>query len=188
MSLPAAGALALGSLASTSAPPEEDAGVAEVATERGTDGAREDLGQRFGLGPIDQVSYVVENLDQALPHYEALFGPFRRADSPLEDCRYRGRRVDCRLRLAVNHAGPIEIELIQVAQGEAPHLEHLRAHGEGLHHVRFRVDDLEVKIAALEEAGFESIFYKRFGPGLAFAYLETPKAMGSSVIELLEMP
>lgn len=146
------------------------------------------LARDLGLGPIDQVSYVVEDLERALPRYQALFGPFRQADSPLRDCLYRGRRVDCRLRLAVNRAGPVEIELIEVAEGEAPHLEHLKAHGEGLHHVRFRVSDLDAKIAALAEAGCQPLFYKRFGPTLAFAYLETPPEMGSSVIELLQMP
>jgi methylmalonyl-CoA/ethylmalonyl-CoA epimerase len=146
------------------------------------------LARDFGLGPIDQVSYVVEDLEQALPRYEALFGPFRRGDSPLRDCLYRGRRVDCRLHLAVNREGPVEIELIQVAEGEAPHLEHLKARGEGLHHVRFRVADLDGKLAELSEAGFQTVFYKRFGPTVGFAYLETPPQMGASVIELLEMP
>jgi catechol 2,3-dioxygenase-like lactoylglutathione lyase family enzyme len=142
---------------------------------------------RLGLGPIDQVAYVVEDLESALERYEPLFGPFQVADSPLESCTYRGRPVDCRLRLAVNRSGPLEIELIQVLEGEAPHSEHLRAHGEGLHHVRFRVENLDEKLEALGREGFETIFYKRFAPSLAFAYVETPEAIGRSVIELLEM-
>ena len=67
-------------------------------------------------------------------------------------------------------------------------LEHLREHGEGLHHVRFRVSDVDAKLAELEKEAFVPVFYKRFGPDVAFAYLETPKALGASVIELLEMP
>jgi len=142
----------------------------------------------LGLGPIDQVAYVVEDLEAALPRYVALFGPFDVADAPLSDCLYRGRSVDCRLRLAVNHSGPIEIELIEVLEGPAPHLEFLRTHGEGIHHVRFRVAELDVRLAALAHLGFEAIFYKRFGPGLAFAYVEAPRELGRSVLELLEMP
>ena len=144
---------------------------------------------RFGLPPIDQVAYVVESLDRALPRYEALFGPFERMDSPLTDVRYRGKRVDCRLGLAVNRSGPIEIELIEVLEGETPHSEHLRSHGEGLHHVRFRVSGLEAKLAEMERAGFETIFFKRFeGAGnVAFAYVESPAEMGRHVIELLEL-
>ncbi len=147
-----------------------------------------ELGSRFDLGPIDQVAYVVDSLEASLPRYEALFGPFRVAESPLTDCTYRGRTVDCHLRLAVNDAGPLEIELIEVVGGAAPHREHLDAHGEGLHHVRFRVDDLDAARDRLEAAGFTPIFEKRFGPTVAFAYVEAPGEMGGSVIELLQMP
>jgi hypothetical protein len=143
---------------------------------------------RLGLGPVDQVSFVVEDLERALPRYEALYGPFEVGVAPLRDCRFRNERVSCTLKVAVNRAGPLEIELIQVLDGKAPHSEHLRAHGEGLHHVRFRVEALDAKLAELEREGYTTVFYKRFGPTVAFAYLETPPEIGRSVIELLEMP
>ena len=34
--------------------------------------------------------------------------------------------------MAVSEGGPVEIELIQVLEGDTPHSEHLRAHGEGV--------------------------------------------------------
>jgi catechol 2,3-dioxygenase-like lactoylglutathione lyase family enzyme len=142
----------------------------------------------LGLGPIDQVAYVVEDLDRALPYYEALYGPFEVATFPISGFAMRDTVGDCVLRLALNHAGPIEIELIQVLEGDTPHSEHLRQHGEGLHHVRFRVDDFDEKHAALEAAGYRTIFHKRLRPDLAFAYLESPDEIGGSVIELLQMP
>ena len=144
--------------------------------------------ERFGLGPIDQVAYAVVDLEVALPRYEALYGPFEVADATLPDCTIRGERRDCRLRMAVNRSGPVEIELIQVLEGETPHSEHVRDHGEGLHHVRFRVRDIEARLADLEAEGFETVFFKRFGPAAAFAYLETPRELGGSLIELLELP
>ena len=147
-----------------------------------------DLGVALDLGPVDQISYAVENLDRALPHYEALFGAFRVSEAPLRDVSYRGKQIHCRLKLAINSSGPIEIELIEVLEGDTPHSEHVRVHGEGLHHVRFRVEHIDAKLEALAAAGFETIFYKRFGPTLAFAYAEAPPGLGRSVIELLEMP
>lgn len=142
----------------------------------------------LGLGPIDQVAYVVHDLAASLPRYEALFGPFEVAEARMTDCTIRGRQADCTLKLAVNRSGPVEIELIQVLEGETPHSEHLRDHGEGLHHVRYRVDALDPRLEALREAGFDVVFEKRFGPGVAFAYVETPPELGGHVIELLEMP
>ena len=145
------------------------------------------LSDRFGLGPIDQVSYVVENIDRALPGYEALFGPFEVSENALPDCTIRGKQADCTIKMAIGHSGPMEIELIEVVEGETTHTEHLREHGEGLHHVRFRVDDIDAKLPELENAGFEILLYKRFSPEIAFAYLETPAEIGGSVIELLQL-
>jgi catechol 2,3-dioxygenase-like lactoylglutathione lyase family enzyme len=143
---------------------------------------------RLGLGPIDQVGYVVEDIDAALPLYEAIFGRFDLSEAPLSDCTFRGRSQDCHLKLAINSSGPVEVELIQVLQGETPHSEHLRAHGEGLHHVRFRTSALDEALERLAKEGFATIWYKRLGPDLAFAYVEVPAELGRSVIELLEMP
>ena len=138
------------------------------------------------LGPIDQVAYVVQDLEKALPHYEALYGPFQVSDSPLTGVQCRGETIDCVLKIAVNRSSPVEIELIQVLEGDTPHAEHLREHGEGLHHVRFRVSGLEARLEELEKAGFETTFYKRFeGAGnVAFAYAQSP---AGHTIELLEL-
>lgn len=142
----------------------------------------------LGLGPIDQVAYVVEDMDRAVSHYGTLFGPFQQSEHTLEGCQYRGCSRDVSLKMAVNRSGPIEIELLQPVRGESPLSEHLAAHGEGLHHVRFQVPDVDAKLDQLHSRGFETLLYKRFGPDTAFAYLETPAELGGHVIELLEMP
>ena len=123
-----------------------------------------------------------------MPYYEGLFGAFIVSEAPLEGVLYRGEEIRCTLKIAVNNDNPIEIELIQVLEGETPHTEHLREHGEGLHHIRFRVSDIEPKIAELKAAGYEKTFWKRFGPSVAFAYLRPPGQHRSALIELLEMP
>ena len=143
---------------------------------------------RFGLGGIDQIGYVVADMSDSMPHYEALYGPFDSYETVLEDADFRGKAIRCKLKIATNNSGPIEIELIEVLEGETPHSEHLREHGEGPQHVRFRIRGIEAKIAELEDAGYKSIFFKRFGPEVAFSYLESPPEMGGKLIELLEMP
>jgi 4-hydroxyphenylpyruvate dioxygenase-like putative hemolysin len=142
----------------------------------------------LGLGPIDQVAYVVRDLEASLPRYAALYGPFETGESAISDCTIRGETASCTLKLAVNRSGPVEIELIEPVAGDPPQAWHLREHGEGLHHVRFRTASLEGAIERLEGLGFEVVLHKRFGPTVAFAYLEAPPAMGGSVVELLEMP
>jgi methylmalonyl-CoA/ethylmalonyl-CoA epimerase len=144
--------------------------------------------EQLGLGPIEQVAYIVEDMDRALPRYEALFGRFTVSEQTLDGCTYRGASADLGLKMAVNNDSPVEIELIQPTKGESPWTEHLTSHGEGLHHVRFRIAGIDEKLAELDARGFETLLYKRFGPAIAFAYLQTPEAFGGHVIELLEMP
>jgi methylmalonyl-CoA/ethylmalonyl-CoA epimerase len=146
------------------------------------------LSEDLGLGPIEQVAYVVEDMERAVTHYGALFGPFQISDQKLDGCRYRGQAADMSLRMAVNHSSPVEIELLQPVEGKSPLTEHLEKFGEGLHHVRFRIDGIDAKLEELEGKGFETLLYKRFGPTIAFAYIETPASYGGHVIELLEMP
>ena len=82
--------------------------------------------------------------------------------------------VPCELRIAYGKSGELEIELIQWVSGGSPHKEFLDAGLEGMHHLRFRIDKLDEKIAAAQQFGYQSIWETRFGEGLAVAYLERP--------------
>jgi methylmalonyl-CoA/ethylmalonyl-CoA epimerase len=148
-----------------------------------------ELTGRLGLGPIDQLAYVVSNMEHSLKRYEAIFGPFRVSETLMQGCTVRGHLADIRLLMAINRSGPVEVELIQPVEGEYTISEHLRTHGEGLHHVRFRLTPpLDPKLEDLRREGFEVLLYKRIErPNIAFAYLRTPPELGGSVIELLEL-
>jgi catechol 2,3-dioxygenase-like lactoylglutathione lyase family enzyme len=142
----------------------------------------------FSLGPIDQISFAVTSVEQSLPWYEAVFGgPFTMREVTLtpDAVTYRGAPADAVLRLAFGRTAGIEIELVEVRRGEAPSLEHLREHGDGLHHVRFRVADLDAKTGQLTAAGFEVIFAGTT-PRSRFAYVQAAASLGHTVIELIQ--
>lgn len=143
----------------------------------------------LGLSAIDQVSWVVEDLDRALEKFRPLFGEFTLMESTLEGTLYRGEPSDVTLRMAFGRSGGVEIELIQVVSGRSPHLELLERYGEGAHHVRFRVDDVDATTRRLEPLGFQTIWYKRLDEmDVVFAYLEGPPGHGGAVIELFQAP
>jgi catechol 2,3-dioxygenase-like lactoylglutathione lyase family enzyme len=145
----------------------------------------------FDLGPIDQISFAVTSVEQSLPWYEAVFGgPFTVRDVLLapELVTYRGAPADAVLRLAFGRTAGLEIELVEVLSGAAPSLEHLREHGDGLHHVRFPVLDLRAKTDQLTAAGFEVIFGGTTPRGSLFAYVQAPASLGHTVIELIQQP
>jgi catechol 2,3-dioxygenase-like lactoylglutathione lyase family enzyme len=140
----------------------------------------------LALPPIDQVGFVVSDLDQAVARYEALYGPFTFMDAEVSGADFHGRKADCRLRIAFGHSGPLEIEFIQPVEGESPHAEFLAAGGEGMHHLRYRVEDTDAWIEKVAPLGYKPIWYKQFSADTVFAYLE--REGDPLLIEFLQMP
>ncbi len=143
---------------------------------------------KIKLPPVEQIGIVVKELDQAIDYYTSIFGwgPFQIRDLNLDGYTYRGKKGNCRLKLALYQSGSVEIELIQVLEGETPHTDFLKEKGEGLQHLRFRVDDLDETLAKLNEAGIQPIFHQRLAPGVAFAYINSDK-IGGIMFELFEL-
>lgn len=148
--------------------------------------SRDELrGRGWVLPAPDQIGYVVRDLDLAMNVHEPIFGPFTTMDVALDGPLYRGRSCDCSLRIAYGHAGPLEIELIQPVGGESPHAEFLAAGCEGIHHIRFRVDDFHAHLAAAARLGYAPIWQHSMDVA-DFAYLEHERQKGM-LIELLRM-
>jgi methylmalonyl-CoA/ethylmalonyl-CoA epimerase len=143
-----------------------------------------DIQTQLDLPDLNQVGFVVRNLEQALELYEPLFGPFSTMDPGPMTYDYRGKQEECTMRLAFGNSGDVEIELIEWVSGGCPHKEFLDAGGEGMHHLRFIVEDLDSEVTAAQALGYEAIWGKRYGEGLAVAYLE--RAGDPLVIELFE--
>ena len=101
--------------------------------------------ESLGLGPIEQVAYAVHDMDRALARYQPIYGAFDVYDAPNPGCTYRGNEAAFPVRIGTNNDGPIEIELLQPLGGPSVLTEHLENHGEGLHHVRFRCQEIDAK-------------------------------------------
>ena len=136
--------------------------------------------QSFGLGPIDQLSFAVADVAEAVPRYTAMFGgPLRVVDVPALEVLVRGVPSVTSLRLAFGRTGSIEVELVEVVSGLWPTTEWLENHGEGLHHVRYPVDDVAASQAAMEAAGFELLMAS--AGSVPFVYLASPLLNGMAV-------
>ncbi len=75
------------------------------------------------LPPVEQIGIVVRDVDRAVEFFGSVFGwgPFRVREGEQKGFTYDGRTGDCRLRMAFARSGDVEIELIQVLEGETPH-------------------------------------------------------------------
>jgi methylmalonyl-CoA/ethylmalonyl-CoA epimerase len=140
------------------------------------------------LPPVDQIGIVVNDMDEAIEYYSSVFGlgPFSVIEFDIEDFTYRGQKGNCRMKLGFAESGSIEIELVQIVEGETPHTEFLRAKGEGVQHLRFHVDDLDGTLDELAKKGIEPVLYKHYKDyGIKFAFINSDK-IGGITFELIE--
>jgi len=142
--------------------------------------------EALGLPPIDQVGFVVRSIAEAKQRYGALFGPFSEMDGSVKAATYRGKVADAKLAIAFGRSGPLEMEFIEWQGGESPHREFIEAGREGMHHLRYRVDDADAWIERVAPLGYRPIWYKQFSADTTFAYLE--REGDPLLIEFLQMP
>ncbi len=142
--------------------------------------------ENLGLPAIDQVGFVVRSIEEAKRSYGALFGPWSEFDGSVGGATYRGEVADVELAILVGHSGELEIEFIEWRSGKSPHSEFIEAGREGMHHLRYRVDDVDTWIEKLSGSGYRPIWYKRMSPEIAFAYLE--REGDPLLIEFLQLP
>ena len=128
--------------------------------------------ESLNLPPVNQIGFVVKDLAQALALYQPLFGEFTVMDAADMEWDYRGKPEISSLKIAFGKSGDVEIELIEWISGKTPHKEFLDAGHEGMHHLRFIVDDVDEKVKEAATHGYQKIWYKRFAEGLAACYLE----------------
>ena len=145
----------------------------------------DDVKQQLQLPDVGQIGVVVENLDRTIAFYESVFrlGPFETRELEAPNVPDRGEEKHIKARLGFATMGQIELELIHILEGDSFHLEFLRKHGEGIHHLGFFVRDFEAKLEQAKAMGFEVL---QTGPlGRFYAYLDT-RQHGGIIVELIE--
>jgi methylmalonyl-CoA/ethylmalonyl-CoA epimerase len=140
--------------------------------------------EQLQLPAVGQIGVVVENVDRAIAFYQSAFGlgPFDVREMGAPNVWDRGEEKPIKARLAFADLGGVQLELIQILEGDSFHLEFLREHGEGIHHLGFFVPDFKAKVEKAKAMGFRVL---QTGPfGLAYAYLDT-RQPGGIIFELI---
>jgi catechol 2,3-dioxygenase-like lactoylglutathione lyase family enzyme len=143
----------------------------------------------FDPAQLCQIGIVVKSIDETLKYYKEKFGmgPFeiRQVDYPTAS--YYGKEEGYRGKRAFFHSGPIQIELIELVDGKTIHESFLREKGEGVHHVGFRVADLDRAMELARSQGFQITQHFRREDGSGFAYLDSDKT-GGVIFEMILYP
>ncbi len=151
------------------------------------------------LGPISHIGIVVEDCEKAAAWWQRVFGvgPFSTDTYVLDESthfRFKGEPARARMKASIAYSGKVFVELVEVLEGESPHTEFLRAHGEGLQHLAFSVENIEEVVAKLAPEGLRPILEYQFETtqgGRSFrvqeVYLNSAEHIGGSTVQLIEI-
>ena len=125
---------------------------------------------------IDHIGIAVESLEAILPFYRDLLGM---PEVPLDDSD--GAHI---VGLA---AGDALVELLQPEQSDSPIGKFLAKRGPGIHHLCFKVDDLDGTLTRCRDAGLRLIDQvpRRGAEGKRIAFLH-PSSTSGVLVELTE--
>lgn len=131
---------------------------------------------------IDHIAVVVQDLDAALEVYcDALGLPLERVED------IPGEQVKVAFLLLPEGDG--EVELVQPTTDDTGIARYLAKHGEGMHHICFEVDDIQIAMDQLAACGLQVLETKpRLGSqGQKYVFIH-PKTTHGVLIELYERP
>ena len=136
---------------------------------------------KLQLKTVDQISIAVKDIDEVIQTWSSMFGigPWTFADTDTTDSEGHPYKA----RLAFAYLGSVQIELIQPGEGLRLHSDFLETVGEGLHHLGFRVDDVDGEASNLSAQGAKVLLAN---PG-RFAYMETG-GPGGVIFEVIKGP
>ena len=143
------------------------------------------------VGPIAltqkiHIGVVVKDMDRTIKLLSSTFGigPW-----DINERRYPEEQVvvgkgPFSYRTAFADLGPVEMELIEVLEGNPIHADFLKTRGEGLHHLGFRVPDMDKAVSAAQQQGV-GVMQSAFREGSRHAYLD-PSELGGIMFEFVE--
>lgn len=99
----------------------------------------------MAFGKIEHIGIAVKNLDEAEAHYSALLGT----------ASYKREAVESEgVLTSFFMAGPNKIELLQATNPDSPIAKFIEKKGEGMHHVAYEVENIEVEMERLRQDGY----------------------------------
>ena len=142
---------------------------------------------------ITQVGFIVKDVEKSKKKWAAFFGvpvppTVNLGDYKVTQTRYKGKaapKAGC--LMAFFNAGPnMQLELIQPNGEKSTWQDFLDKHGEGIHHIAFRVEGMDKVIETCSEAGLKCVQRGKYGNATGeYAYLDGTKDF-KCIVELLE--
>ncbi|MFN2612831.1 MAG: methylmalonyl-CoA epimerase [Solirubrobacterales bacterium] len=133
-----------------------------------------------GLDRIDHVGVAVEDLDAAIALYQDSLG------MPLA---YRETVEEQGVEAVLLDVGDGHVELLRPLGEDTPVGRFIARSGTGMHHVAYKVDDIEETLRAIKQAGMRLIDEQpRLGIRESRVAFLHPKSTGGVLTEVVEPP
>jgi len=129
---------------------------------------------------LDHLGIAVRSIDERLAFWREALGlePERREELPSE-----------KVRTAFLPVEGLHLELLEATSADSPIARFLDRRGEGIHHVCFRVEDIDQAVRRLRAAGVPLVGEApRPGAGGCRVAFIHPKGTGGILVELSERP
>ncbi len=127
---------------------------------------------------INHIGIAVKNLENAIPFYRDQLGMTLEGTEEV---------AEQKVRVAFLKVGESRIELLEPTAADSPVARFLEKTGEGIHHLAYEVEDIEVALAELKRKAVRLIDEtpRRGAHGSLIAFLH-PKATGGVLTEICQ--
>ncbi|SNS61115.1 Catechol 2,3-dioxygenase [Sphingomonas laterariae] len=140
-------------------------------------------------GPIDQIGYLVDDLDASIARWIDLMGvgPWTVFRNVSLNGSYRGQAGTVTMDVGLAYQGDVQIELIKITnETPSPYRDAAGQPILGVHHVAWVVDDLEAVVARAKADGLK-VAFEATNPGTRVVYMEADGEPGV-LFEFIESP
>jgi methylmalonyl-CoA/ethylmalonyl-CoA epimerase len=120
---------------------------------------------------LDHVAVAVHSVKAALPLFRDALGGEYLMGSDMDGWRW----------VQFRYPGGGKVELLEPLGDHGFLARFLEGHGEGLHHVTFKTDDIEAAIAHVESTGYELVDADLSDPHWKEAFLRPSQAHGTLI-------
>ena len=145
---------------------------------------------------IAQVGIVVSDAEKVAKNYWKIFGigPWTLIDfmHPTTSCDYfhgipAAEGFDFKVKAAIAEFNGLEIELLEPVYGPSTHMDFLKTHGQGVHHISFHiVDDHDEIVEAMAKEGIDIEMAGVIGGSSRYTYLSTQDSL-CTILECLKV-
>lgn len=140
---------------------------------------------------VCQIAFIVHDIERAGKKFCEIFGVempkiIVTAAYEITKTTYKGEPCDATAKLAFFNAGQVQFELIEPDQKPSVWRDFLNEHGEGIHHIAFRVENTAATTAALAGQGIPVVQQGLYSDTSGmYTYLDAAPVLGV-LVELLE--